>query len=202
MTRGGCIFGTGSTQRYHIVLSVDCPRIFDFCFLGHDRLLVVAVNLRLYSIEDISKTPELLASFVVPCQLLYATACLLPVDGIACSSKPQMQAQPMMYTSDPKHRLLCITTYIDSMDELPIVYVISTRIFFDLAEMAVAMPIPWKCWRPSNTRIFRCPMEHDGCAVHLSGNRVVLLSRVASHSRNASQCGTANISYVSWTSAR
>ncbi|KAG2341862.1 hypothetical protein BDR05DRAFT_964930 [Suillus weaverae] len=42
--------------------------------------------------------------------------------------------------------------------------------------MAVAMPIPWKCWGPSNTRIFRFPLAFDDeVKVHLSGNRVLLL---------------------------
>ncbi|KAG1852726.1 hypothetical protein F4604DRAFT_1933602 [Suillus subluteus] len=164
------------------VLSEDYPYDIDFCFLGNDRLLVVADNLKLYSIEDMSKTPELLASFVLPIKLPDMTACLLLVDGIACSSQPQMQAQPTIYTSDPKHRLLCITTYTYRSS---IAYIISTRIFFDLAEMAVAMPIPWKCWGPSNTRIFRCPMELHECRVHLSGNRVVMVLRVRkSHSKH------------------
>ncbi|KAG1852728.1 hypothetical protein F4604DRAFT_1933605 [Suillus subluteus] len=147
------------------VLSEDYPYEIDFCFLGNDRLLIVTDNLKLYSIEDMSKAPELLASFVLSVQPL--TACLLPADGIACSSKPRMQAQPTMYTSDPKHRLLCITAHTHTSST---VYIISTRIFFDLAETAVAMPIPWKCWGPSNTRIFQCPLEHK---VHVSGNRVL-----------------------------
>ncbi|KAG1727721.1 hypothetical protein EDB19DRAFT_2042758 [Suillus lakei] len=144
------------------VLSDEYPHEIDFCFIGNNRLVVVADYLKLYSIEDMSQAPELLARFVLPVQL--------PVDGIACSSQPQMQAQPTMYTSDPKHRLLCITTSM----YLCIVYIISTRIFFDLDEMAVAMPIPWKCWGPSNTRIFRYPLAHtDKCKVHISGNRVL-----------------------------
>ncbi|KAG1804422.1 uncharacterized protein BJ212DRAFT_898117 [Suillus subaureus] len=162
------------------VLSGDHPYEVDFCFLRNDRLLVVADNLKLYSIEDMSKTPELLASFVLPVQLPGMTACLLPVDSITCSSQPQMQVQQTMYTPDPKHRLLCITmyTYVSS-----IVYIISTRIFFDLPEIAVATPIPWKCWGPSNTRIFRCPPEHDECRVHHNGNRVLLLLRVHNSKR-------------------
>ncbi|KAG1843365.1 hypothetical protein DFJ58DRAFT_747910 [Suillus subalutaceus] len=156
-----------------IILSGDYPHEVDFCFLGNDRLLVVADNLKLFSIEDMSKTPELLASFVPPVQLLETR--LLPSDGISCGSQPQMQAQPTMYTSDPKHQLLCITTFVNASF---VVYVISTRIFFDLVEMAVAMPIPWKCWGPLNTRIFRCPLELDECRVHLNGSRVLLLFRV------------------------
>lgn len=47
--------------------------------------------------------------------------------------------------------------------------------FFDLIEMPVATPIPWKCWGPLNTRIFQHPSLESGCEVHLSGNRVLLL---------------------------
>ncbi|KAG2125478.1 hypothetical protein DEU56DRAFT_759215 [Suillus clintonianus] len=147
----------------------------DFCFLGNNRWLVVSDNLKLYSTEDMSQTPKLLACFMLPVQFKLPghTACLLPVDDSARSSRLQMQVQQTMYTSDPKHRLLCITTYTNSS----IVYIISTRIFFDLDDMAVAMPIPWKCWGPSNTRIFWYPLSpyHDEFKIHLSGNRVLLL---------------------------
>lgn len=36
-----------------------------FCFLGNDRLLVVADDLKLYSIKDMPETPRLLASFLL-----------------------------------------------------------------------------------------------------------------------------------------
>ncbi|KAG2141155.1 uncharacterized protein EDB93DRAFT_639967 [Suillus bovinus] len=152
-------------------ISDKYSRNIEFCFLGNDRLLVVAHNLELYSIEDMSHTPQLLASFVLPVRLRGRTTCLLPVDGVACSS--QMQAQQTTYTSDPKHRLLCINMALFA--DFFIVYIISTRIFFDLPEIAVAMPIPWKCWGPSNTRIIWHLMSYDECKVHLSGNRVLLL---------------------------
>lgn len=79
-----------------------------------------------------------------------------------------MQAQ-QMYTSDPEHRLLCMTTFLDDTFE-SVVYIISTRIFFDLDGLAVATPIPWNRWGPSNTRIFKHDLE---LKVHLSGNRVL-----------------------------
>jgi hypothetical protein len=149
-------------------LSDDYPDYIDFCFLENDRLLVVVDKLKVYSIEDMSKTPELLASFALPFQLMAAS--LSPMEGIACSSR-QMQTQPTMYTSDPEHRLLCIFTL---KDESFTVCIISTRIFFDLAEMTVGMPIPWECWGPPNTRIFQCPpaLRHRR-QLHLSGNRVL-----------------------------
>jgi hypothetical protein len=71
-------------------------------------------------------------------------------------------AQQAMYTSDPKNQLLCITT------EARRAYIISTRLFFNLDGMAVATPIPWERWGPSNTHIF----ELSGI-VHVSGNRVL-----------------------------
>ncbi|KAG2107419.1 uncharacterized protein F5147DRAFT_774250 [Suillus discolor] len=86
-------------------VSNKCPWRIHFCFFGNDRLLVFAEDLKLYSIEDMSQTPELLASFMLHTQLRYTTACLLPVDDIACSSQPQWGLNA------------------------PIVYVISTRIF-------------------------------------------------------------------------
>ncbi|KAG2125479.1 hypothetical protein DEU56DRAFT_903683, partial [Suillus clintonianus] len=95
----------------------------------------------LYSIEDMSQTPQLLHS-----------------------SEPDMGA---MYTSDPKRRLLCITNSMTSPHRL---FIISTKIFFDLGGTAAATPIPWKCWGPSNTRIF----EHmDEFKVGVRGNRVL-----------------------------
>ncbi|KAG1727718.1 hypothetical protein EDB19DRAFT_2042756 [Suillus lakei] len=136
----------------------------DLCFLGSNRLLFVTDNLNLYSIEDMSQTPQLLACFLMPVPLL-GLECFLSMDDIQCSSEPQMQAQQTMYTSDPKDRLLCITTTSCTQ-----VFIISTRIFFDLDGMAVATPIPWKCWGPANTRIFR---HTDPSAVHVSGNRVL-----------------------------
>ncbi|KAG2071154.1 hypothetical protein BDR04DRAFT_1098847 [Suillus decipiens] len=179
-----CVFSNYRTRQLQIwdwqhstspysVFSDEHPHGIDFCFLGNDRMLVVVDNLKLYSIEDTSQTPKLLASFVLPV-LMGSVSCLLPVDGIPYSSQSQMQVQQTTYTSDPKHQLLCITTA--SRITSSIIYIISTRIFFDLTEMAVATPIPWKCWGPSNTRVFQHPCL--GCEVHLSGNRVLLLCPV------------------------
>ncbi|KAG2341867.1 hypothetical protein BDR05DRAFT_431682 [Suillus weaverae] len=135
----------------------------DISFLGNNRLLVVTDNLKLYLIEDMSQTPQLLAYFLLPFTLPNLEC--LPMDDIQHSSEPQMQVPQMMYTSDPKNRLLCITSSSRTQ-----VFIISTRIFFDLDGMAGAMPIPWTCWGPSNTRIFR---HADPCSVHVSGNRVL-----------------------------
>ncbi|KAG2141180.1 uncharacterized protein EDB93DRAFT_1338677 [Suillus bovinus] len=135
----------------------------DFCFLGNDRLLVVAGNLELYSIEDISQAPQLLACFRSPFPL-WRIQCLLPMDDIE-----QMQAQPqtVSYISDPAHQLLCLTT---SYDTDTFIIIISTRIFFDLDGVVATVPTPWRRWGPSNTRIFRYPYP---CKVHISGNRVL-----------------------------
>lgn len=38
----------------------------DFCFLGRDRLLIANYSLKVYSIEDMSQAPQLLACFLLP----------------------------------------------------------------------------------------------------------------------------------------
>lgn len=135
------------------------PGSIDFCFLGDNRLLVVTDHLMLYSIEDMSQTPQLLACFLMPVLSLNIR---LPMDHI--DSSPQLQAQQAMYTSDPKNQLLCITTGAGQT------FVISTRIFFNLEGIAAATPVPWEYWGPSNTRIFELSSESR---VHVSGNRVL-----------------------------
>ncbi|KAG1795315.1 uncharacterized protein HD556DRAFT_1364513 [Suillus plorans] len=79
-----------------------------------------------------------------------------------------MQAQATMCTSDPTHRLICLTA--PSEPDNTQVFIISTRIFFDLNKMAAAMPIPWQHWGPSNTRILRHPFYFK---IHVNGNRVL-----------------------------
>ncbi|KAG1880146.1 hypothetical protein F4604DRAFT_520779 [Suillus subluteus] len=137
------------------------PIQIDFGFLGNNRLLVVAADLKLYSIEDTSQTPQLLACFMMPVPFPNVR-CFLPKDHI--DSSPQIQVQQAMYTSDPQNRLLCITT------EGRRAYVISTRIFFNLDGMAAAKPVPWERWGPSNTRIFELSCQS---IVHVSGNRIL-----------------------------
>ncbi|KAG1760933.1 hypothetical protein EDD22DRAFT_898898 [Suillus occidentalis] len=75
-----------------------------------------------------SQTPQLMACFLLPFPLP-DLGCPLPMDdsGIQHSSSPQTQAPQTMYTSDPKHKLLCIA----STHRIE-VFIISTRIFFDL----------------------------------------------------------------------
>lgn len=68
-----------------------------------------------------------------------------------------------MYISDTKQRLLCIIASTS-------VFIVFTRIFFDLDGMVVATPIPWNRWGPGNTRMFE---YNDECRVHVSGNRVL-----------------------------
>ncbi|KAG1819910.1 hypothetical protein EV424DRAFT_1347358 [Suillus variegatus] len=95
----------------------------EFCFLGNNRLLVIADNLNLYSFENMSQTPEFLACFLIPIPSMLLE-CLPMIDDIG--------------------------------------------IFFDLDEMAAAMPIPWEHWGPSNTRIFQQPFRST-----INGNRVL-----------------------------
>ncbi|KAG1748401.1 uncharacterized protein EDB91DRAFT_1113810 [Suillus paluster] len=142
----------------------------DFCFLGNDRLLIVSKNLKLYSIEDASQTPQLLACFLMPVSLT-GIQCLLPMDDIAHGSQLQMQAKKTMWTSDPKNRILCIVTHIPS-NPSACTFVISTRIFFDLQAGVVdgLAEIPWECWGALHARIF---LHHWQCRVGVSGNRVL-----------------------------
>ncbi|KIK35625.1 hypothetical protein CY34DRAFT_16904 [Suillus luteus UH-Slu-Lm8-n1] len=139
-----------------------------FFFLGNDRLLVTTDNLYLYSIEDMSQPPELLAWFLMPVSLTLWG--LLPMDDIE-HPQTRMLAQPTMYTSDPAHRLICLNVpcrlKVDSYTQF---FIISTRIFFDLDGTGVATPIPWEHWGPSNARIFQHPYHGR---VHISGNRVL-----------------------------
>ncbi|KAG2363024.1 hypothetical protein BDR07DRAFT_1460543 [Suillus spraguei] len=83
---------------------------FDFCFLGNDRLLIVNEDLKLYSIEDLSQPPRLLACFLMPVPV---TGILLPTDDIAHSSRLQMQAQRTMIFFNPQVGVL------DGMAEIP-----------------------------------------------------------------------------------
>ncbi|KAG1852718.1 hypothetical protein F4604DRAFT_1959020 [Suillus subluteus] len=149
------------------VVSDRCDARVDFCFLGNNRLLVVTYNLKLYSIEDMSQAPELLMCFLMPVSFILQCDPSVPMDNIGYSLQPQIQPQRMMYTSDPAHRLLCLTAH--SYTNGTQVFIVSTRIFFDLDGMA-ATPIPWQHWGPSNARIFWHPCH---AKIHISGNRVL-----------------------------
>ncbi|KAG2037062.1 hypothetical protein BDR03DRAFT_958455 [Suillus americanus] len=138
----------------------------DFCFVGNDRLLMASDELKLYSIEDMSREPQLLACYSLPFPVA-SMRCHLPIDDIAHGSQMQMQAQQTLWTSDPEHRLLCYSTFRPSL-----VFVISTRLFFNLDSEHVgekAVTIPWQNWGPTNTRVFP-----DSWKVWVSGNRVLL----------------------------
>ncbi|KAG1748677.1 hypothetical protein EDB19DRAFT_1683078 [Suillus lakei] len=53
----------------------------DFCFIGNDRLLIAGDDLKLYSIEDVSQAPQLLACYLLPISVSYRQ-CLLRDDDI------------------------------------------------------------------------------------------------------------------------
>ncbi|KAG2107417.1 uncharacterized protein F5147DRAFT_697184 [Suillus discolor] len=159
-------YSTTSSSILSGVVLNRSPAPVDFCFLGNNRLLVITDNLNLYSIENISQTPELLACFLMPIPL--KLRCLPLIDDIGYGSQSHMQAQTTMCTSDPTHRLICLLG--SSARNSVQVFIISTRIFFDLNEMAAAMPIPWEHWAPSNTRIFQYPFHFK---IHINGNRVL-----------------------------
>ncbi|KAG1747288.1 hypothetical protein EDD22DRAFT_273355 [Suillus occidentalis] len=107
-----------------------------------------------------SRAPQLLACFLLPIAPLFTPD--------ICKTEPQMHTQ-QMYTSNPEHQLLCITYSISSEFD-SFVFIISTSIFSDLDETAVATPIPWNRWGPSNSRVFE--QDCNG-KIHLSGNRVL-----------------------------
>ncbi|KAG0695303.1 hypothetical protein DFH29DRAFT_274252 [Suillus ampliporus] len=156
------------------VITREIGESLDFCFLGNDRLLIVSKTLKLYSIEDLSQAPQLLACFLMPVSVT-GMQCLLPMDDIAHSSQSQMQAQRTMCTSDPKNRILSLVTQIQSAPPNSFTFVISTRIFFDLQVgvsdgMATVPSRPWECWGPLNARIFP---HHWRCRIGVSGNRVL-----------------------------
>ncbi|KAG1787093.1 uncharacterized protein HD556DRAFT_1411248, partial [Suillus plorans] len=138
-----------------------------YCFLGNDRLLVVADNLKLYSIKDMLETPRFLACFLLPFPMVDTEHYLPPMHG----SQLRTQAQSV-YTSDPEHRLLCLTSSIDK----PMICLISTKVFFDIDEATVITPIPWNYWGPRHVRIFE-QKAHVSIA-HVSGNRVLLADKV------------------------
>ncbi|KAG1729777.1 hypothetical protein EDB19DRAFT_105390 [Suillus lakei] len=150
-------------------LSIDKdPKKFgiDFCFLGNNRLLlVVNFKLKLYSIEDKSQTPQLLACFLSPLPLR-EIKCTLPMEDVEHCSQPQMQeVHHTMYTSDPKQRILCLASAMYTQ-----LLIVSVRVFFDLDGTAASSPIPWERWGPANTRIFQHTCEST---VQVSGNRVL-----------------------------
>jgi len=123
--------------------------------------------LKLYSIEDMSQAPQLLARFLLPFSVSHIYL-RLPIEGIPHTSALQMQAQQAMWTSDPKHRLLCLDVYHPSRN---FVFIVSSNIFFNIDVLeAMATPIPWETWGPSNSRV----LLHQHPCVGLSGNRVLL----------------------------
>ncbi|KAG2129476.1 hypothetical protein DEU56DRAFT_982337 [Suillus clintonianus] len=148
-------------------INPDYDDAADFCFLGNDRLLVFSHKLKLYSIEDTTQAPQLLACFLLPISAMDTgfAECILPMED---SLQPPMQAQQTMWTSDPQHQLfiLSIETFFSTL-----VFIISTTTFFDLdfsSEMAAE--IPWNDWGPSNSRVLQNQTE---CRIGVSGNRVL-----------------------------
>ncbi|KAG1758148.1 hypothetical protein EDD22DRAFT_1000165 [Suillus occidentalis] len=128
----------------------------DFCFVGNDRLLLVSDDLKLYSIEDMSRKPQLLACYSFPFPVK-RIQCFQPTTDIAHGSQMQMPAQQTMWTSDPEQRLLCCVVFHPSPR---LAFAISTKIFFDLDSERVgekAVMFPWEKWGPTNARLFQDP---------------------------------------------
>lgn len=142
----------------------------DFCFLGRDRLLIASYSLKVYSIEDISQAPQLLACFLLPVPPMMKIRCIFPMDDIGHSSQQQMRGRQAMWTLDPHRQLISILTFYPHL-----VFIISTRIFFDLDVFEGMLPaIPWKYWGPQNARVLydQCPW-----VLGVSGNRVLFRAR-------------------------
>lgn len=131
-------------------------------------------DLKLYSIADMSRKPQLLACYSFPFPVA-SIQCFLPTTDIAHASQMQMPAQAM-WTSDPEHRLLCCVVFRPRF-----AFVISTRIFFEHDSERVgekAVTIPWQKWGPTNTRVFQDPWQ-----VCVSGNRVLQVFPAGARSR-------------------
>ncbi|KAG2131773.1 hypothetical protein DEU56DRAFT_757469 [Suillus clintonianus] len=142
----------------------DCSA--DFCFLGNDRLLVFSHKLKLYSIEDTTQAPQLLACFLLPISAMnIGCTCILPMED---SLQPPMQAQQKMWTSDPQHQLFILS--LESFCST-LLFIISTTMFFNL-DFSEEMPaeILWDDWGPSNSRAFQ---NHMHQRIGVSGNRVL-----------------------------
>ncbi|KAG1880143.1 hypothetical protein F4604DRAFT_1954086 [Suillus subluteus] len=147
------------------VIDPDFDEI-DICFLGNDRFLIVSDHLKLYSIEDMSQAPRLLACFSWPVPFMNLR-CFTPTDDITRSSHPQIQAPQITWISNPEHRLLSLVTRYPDL-----YFVISTRIFFepDFVDSEGPTIIPWESWGPSNTRAF--PHQFS-CKLAVSGSRAL-----------------------------
>jgi hypothetical protein len=94
-------------------------------------------------------------------------------DNIAHNSAWQTRTQPTMWTSDPKHQLVCLVlsrrmprSNLDSSFFI----IISIKMFFDLdISEGMAAPITWENWGPSNTRHFLVPASSGGLCNRESG---------------------------------
>ncbi|KAG2046328.1 hypothetical protein BDR06DRAFT_1037728, partial [Suillus hirtellus] len=133
----------------------------DICFLGNNRFLVINDDLKLYSIEDMSHPPLLLACFLLPTSVMNLR-CLTPTDDIARSPHPSQAT----WISDPKHRLISLVTWNSEL-----YFIISTRIFFepDFVDQE-RTKIPWESWGPSNAHV----VPHlFSCKLSVSGSRAL-----------------------------
>ncbi|KAG1824312.1 hypothetical protein EV424DRAFT_1395362, partial [Suillus variegatus] len=142
-----------------------------YCLLGNDRLLVIADDLKLYSIKDMPETPRFLACFLLPFPLVDTEHSLPAMYG----SQLRTQAQSV-YTSNSEHTLLCLASSIDE----PMICLISTKVFFDIDEATAITPIPWNYWGPRHVRIFEQKVAHVSMITHVSGNRVLLADKMMS----------------------
>ncbi|KAG2065184.1 hypothetical protein BDR04DRAFT_1108916 [Suillus decipiens] len=149
-TMSDCVLsGTGTSRN-----------LIDFCFLGSNRFLIIMNdNLKVYSIKDLSKAPQLLACFLFPGAEVEFMRCYPPI----LKNDLAPTTQRTIWTSDPAHRLLPLIICPHALH-----FVISTSIFFQLDFLeGVATEIPWKNWGPANSRIF------DTSGFDVCGSRVL-----------------------------
>ncbi|KAG2038439.1 hypothetical protein BDR03DRAFT_999400 [Suillus americanus] len=114
-----------------------------------------------YSIEDMSQAPELLACFLFPAQVQFVK-CFPSKINLNLA-----RTQRTMWTSDPTHQLLSLLTY---SPEALFHFVISTSIFFQLDFFeGMTTAVPWKQWGPLNSRVFQ---DNEMFGFGLGGSRV------------------------------
>ncbi|KAG1899843.1 uncharacterized protein F5891DRAFT_380678 [Suillus fuscotomentosus] len=169
---GGCRFGTGNTRQCQIVFSaVLCleAKSQSVTVSSSRLLMIVGINLKVYSIEDMSQAPQLLACFLLPAPVRGAHFVSDDPKDDGAQSRPQPGMPQKMWKSDPTHRII-------SLNMPPSLhFIISSRIFFEPDFIkGGSTEIPWERWGPLNTRIFQhCEDVFDSVA----GSRVLKVER-------------------------
>ncbi|KAG2100153.1 uncharacterized protein F5147DRAFT_813327 [Suillus discolor] len=147
---------------------------YGYCFLRTSRLLMIAnINLKVYSIEDMSQVPQLLACFLLPAAVRGTHFVSDNSKDNGAQSRPEPGMPQKMWKSDPTHRII-------SLNMSPYLhFVISSRIFFDPDFInGGSTAIPWEHWGPLNTRIFQ---HCEDIVDSVTGSRVLKVKRALSY---------------------